>query len=355
MKTIDGDNLRLPKEHTMDAMSHNTAGEGPSGLVRHRVRGRSRWLVLRVLVAWCVGLVTCAVVVAGGAGAGVPSAAAAAGPKCVFKGPSAVFGQLVTNESPGGTVNIDCKGFPANHPYLLVEASLLVAIDPAAAPLLQGQTTSLPGLLSVIDALPELNPLSIAFPTSNSSGVLDYNYQIPTSNPPDPNATCPPTTPEINSGLIGCAVAMIDLESFKPVTIGTCVLQYYGTPLLPPPPTLALSKSIATPGQYVGVSDAPGAKTFWWVATLVSLYASLGGGSSGGPIPVVVKVKGHPAITNAAVTPASYDGSTLTPPQLSGVFLVGKPGKLTIKVSLKATLLGLTISNLATAKLRVFR
>ena len=340
----------------MDARNENTSGEGPSGPVRHRVRGRVRNLALRVLVAWCMVLVTCAVVVAGGAGAGLPSAAAAAGPKCVFKGPSAVFGQLVINEAPGGTVNIDCTGFPANHPYLLVEASLLVAIDPAAAPLLQGQTTSLPGLLAVISALPELNPQSIAFPTSNAQGVLDYNYQIPKSSPPDPNATCPPTTAEINAGLIGCAVAMIDLESFKPVTIGTCVLQYYGDPLLPPAPTLALSKSTAIQGQSVAVSDAPGAKTFWWLATLVSLYANLGGGSSsGGPIPVEVKIKGHRATTDAAVTPASYNGTTLTPPQLSGTFVARSNGKLNVKVSLKATLLGLAISNLATAKLKVMR
>jgi len=65
---------------------------------------------------------------------------------------------------------VSCKHFATNHPYLLVEASLLVAIDPAAAPLLQGDATSLPGLLAIISALPELNATSVAFPTTNSSG-----------------------------------------------------------------------------------------------------------------------------------------------------------------------------------------
>ena len=134
-----------------------------------------------------------------------------------------------------------------------MEASLLVAIDPAAAPLLQGDATSLPGLLAVIDALPELNPTSVAFPTSNSSGDINYNYTVPTTQPPDPNATCPPTTEEDNSGLIGCAVAMIDLETFKPVTVGTFVIEYKGQPFLPGNPTLALSTTTAHEGQYVQV------------------------------------------------------------------------------------------------------
>ncbi len=39
---------------------------------------------------------------------------------------------------------IQCSGMGTAHPYLVLEVSLLLAVDPAAAPLLQGQITSLP-------------------------------------------------------------------------------------------------------------------------------------------------------------------------------------------------------------------
>jgi hypothetical protein len=324
-----------------------------SASATHRVRGRTRRLRLRVLLAASVALVSCTVAIAGG-GAGLVSAAAAAAPapSCVFKGPA--FGQLVLGVTAGESINVDCKNFPDNHPYLLVEASLLVAVDPNAAPLLEGQATSVPGLLAIIAALPELNALSVAFPTSNSSGVLDYNYTVPSTQPPDPNATCPPTTEELNSGLIGCAVAMIDLESFKPVVAGTFVLSYKGDPLFPPDPTLSLSTTHPTDGQRVLVSDSPGAKTFWWLSTLVSLEAGLSGGGGGtGPIPVTVRTGGRKPVSNAAVTPATYNGTTFTPPKLSGGFIAKGGGRQNVKVTLSATLLGFGLSNAATAKIKV--
>ena len=334
----------------MDARTDTVAGSPGSREPAGRVRnpGRRAW---RVLVAWSVALVTCAVVVTGG-GSRLPGAAAAAAPSCVFTGPA--IGQLVLSVSYGESINLNCKNFPANHPYLLVEASLLVAIDPAAKPLLTGQATSVPGLLAVIAALPELNPLSVAFPTSNSSGVLNYNYKVPSSQPPDPNATCPPTTLELHSGLIGCAVAMIDLESFKPVVTGTFVLNFKAQPLFQPDPTLYLSPNSATVGQHVSVSDFPGAQSYWWLATLVSLEANLSGsGGSSGPIPVVVKSGGRKTASKAVVTPASYNGTTFTPPKLSGYFVAKVKGRHAVNVSLNANLLGIAVSNVASARIKV--
>ncbi|HVA02441.1 MAG TPA: hypothetical protein VMU64_01735 [Acidimicrobiales bacterium] len=326
-----------------------------SGRTSHstsRVRGRARGSALRVLLAACVALVTCVVTIGAGAGSGMPVAAAAAGPTCKFNGPA--IGALVLNVTPGDVINIDCKRFPDSHPYLLIETSLLVAIDPAAAPLLTGQATSVPGLLAIIAALPEMNATSVAFPTSNSKGVLDYNYTVPRTQPLDPNATCPPTTEELNSGLIGCAVAMIDLESFKPVTQGTFVLNYKGQPYFPPSPTMAISTDHALQGQSVSLRDAPGAKTFWWLATLVSLYSNLGGsGGSTGPIPVAVRLGGKRAATNAAVTPATYSNEVFTPPVLAGHFIAKGRGWLKLKVSLNAKLIGIAVSNSAETRIRV--
>ena len=99
---------------------------GPGDVCRHR-----RWL---------------------GAGIGnVP--VAAAGPSCVFTGP-AIGAAGPQRDACGESINLNCKNFPANHPYLLVEASLLVAIDPAASATAHGQATSVPGLLAIIAAFP---------------------------------------------------------------------------------------------------------------------------------------------------------------------------------------------------------
>jgi hypothetical protein len=334
----------------MDASPTGADRPRASHRARRGTAGATARKSARVLGAVSVGLVVCVGTLTGAVGAAPPAASAAAAPSCAFSSPS--FGQLVLDVTPGESINVDCKNFPTNHPYLLVEASLLVAVDPNAKPLLEGQATSVPGLLAIIAALPELNALSVAFPTSDSSGVLNYNYTVPTSQPPDPNATCPPTTEELNSGLIGCAVAMIDLESFKPVVVGTFVLSYKGDPLFPADPTLHLSTTHAVRGQRVLVSDIPGAKTFWWLSTLVSLEAGLSGGSGTGPIPVVVRAGGK-AISNAVVTPASYDGITFTPPALSGGFIARGHGRENVKVTLGAVLLGFGLSNAATAKMSV--
>jgi hypothetical protein len=333
----------------MDTPSTAGAERNSAGGSLHR-RIRPRVWAGRGFVALCVLLTTCAVTIGAVATSAAP-AGAAAGPACTFPSPS--FSQLVLNVSLGESLHLHCTGMGDDHPYLLIEASLLVAIDPAAAPLLQGKATSLPGLLAIISALPELNPLSVAFPESNSSGVLDTNYTVPTSQPPDPNATCPPTAEELASGLIGCAVAMIDLETFKPVVPGTMVLNFKGDPLFPlTNPTVGLSTTTATKGQHVTISDAKGATTYWWLATLVDLEANLGGGGgSAGPIPVKVKVSGHKGV--GSVAPATYNGTTLTPPKLSGSFTAKGRGREKVNVTLSANLLGFGLSIAGSAKLNV--
>jgi hypothetical protein len=295
-----------------------------------------------------------AVTLVGVATAGAPVAGAAAAPTCVFNG-GGIFGPLVVNVTAGESINIDCKNFPDNHPYLLITTSLLVAVDPAAKPLLTGQVTSLPGLLGVIAALPEMNATSTAFPTSNGSGVLDTNYTVPTSQATDPNATCPPTTEQLRSGLIGCAVAMIDLESFKPVVEGTMVLSYKGQQIFQPNPTLKLAPTVVKAGQKVSLSDIPGATTYWWLATLVDLESNLGGGGGGGSgvYPVTVTGVGKKVVNTGIVTPASYNGSVFTPPKLSGYFIPKGKGRKKVTVTLATTLLGFGLSNQATGKILV--
>ncbi len=173
-----------------------------------------------------------------------PAAAAtpAASPACTFNGGTL---PIVTGVTAGSQVQLNCTGLAPLHPYLLMEISLVIGIDPAAAGLLSGNVTSLAGLESALSALGLLNAGSLAFPISDLNGNLVTTYTVPSSQAADSNASCPPSPEEFNSGLIGCALAMVDLTSFKAVGAGSGVLEYLGDPFLPSTPTL-----VVTPKQY---------------------------------------------------------------------------------------------------------
>ncbi len=293
------------------------------------------------------------------AGVATAPAAAAASPQCTFNGSSL---PIVTGASAGEKIAVSCTGLPPLHPYLVMETSLLLGIDPKAAPLLSGQLVSVPGLLSLLSSLPEVNVGALSFPLSGLGGDLDFTYTLPSTQAADPNAKCPPSTAQINAGLIGCALATIDLTSFKPVGAGSAVIEYAGDPLFPPGPTLALSTATATRGQSVAVGDAPGATTYWWLSTLLALEGLLGGGSAPTPTVTATLTSAEGVATTAAnaiqVAPAVYDHSVLTPPKISGTFTVPAKkirGPQTVRVTYQASLLGFPLSNTASAPLRIGR
>ncbi len=283
------------------------------------------------------------------------SPSASTGPKCTFNGSSL---PLVTGESAGSKIAVDCTGLPPLHPYLLVGASLVLAIDPAAAPLLSGQLTSFSGLMALLTALKEIDLPSAITPISDLFGNLNVSWTVPSFQPLDPNASCPPTQQEFNSGLLGCALAMIDLTSFKPVGAGSALFEYAGFPLLPPKPTMALSASKAVQKQLVSVSDANGATTYWWLPTLSALESALVTGAGSAPkvtVTLVQKGKSFPAPSTAHVTAATYNGGVFTPPVLSGGFTVPTTvtGLVTVDLRLTAPLDGIPLANTASAPLLI--
>lgn len=289
--------------------------------------------------------------------AGPAEAAGASGPACTFNGSPL---PIVTGAAAGEKVVVSCTGLPPLHPYLMMETSLLLGIDPKAAPLLSGSIVSLQGLLSLLAALPEINPAALTFPISDLFGDLDFTYTLPSSHALDPNAVCAPTTAQINAGLIGCALATIDLTSFKPVGAGSAVIQYIGDPVFPPNPTLALSTPNATVGEAVTVADRPGATTYWWLSTLGALESLLGGGAAPPPTITVTLTNATSSVTapNAiTVSPAVYNNPVLTPPKISGSFTVPRKatGKRTVTVTYVSQLLGFDLANSATAPLKVSR
>jgi len=285
-----------------------------------------------------------------------PAAATTPAPaSCLFEGASL---PIVFSATPGSKVNIDCTGLTPLHPYLVFETSLLLAIDPKAAPLLEGDVTSVPGLLALISALPEINPLALTFVHSTAKGNLNDNYTLPKTNAPDPNATCPPSGTQFRAGLIGCGLTMIDLTTFKPVAAGSGLVQYVNEPFTPAATaTLSLSTASAAPGATVDVSDASGAKTWWWLSTLTSLLGLLGGGSA--PTTLHVRVsngtKSVLAANTITVAPAVYNAPTLTPPKLSGSFTVpaGITGNVKVSVNYSASLEVFPLDNAASAPLNI--
>ncbi len=284
-----------------------------------------------------------------------PSGAATSGPACTFNKGTL---PIVTGVSTGKVIAISCTGLQPLHPYLLAETSLLAGVDPKAKAALSGGITSVTGLLGALEALKEINMDALAFPISDLNGDLNTTWTVPSSQPLDPNASCPPSTAEFNEGLIGCALAMLDLTSFKPVGAGSAVMQWTGEGFLPPPPTLALSASKGKAGQTVNVGDAPGHTSFWWISTLSSLVALLGGSAS----PPAVKVsfgkgaKAVPVVSTATVTPAVYTNSVLTPPVLSGSFTVPTVPLTTtskINVTQGLTVFGFPLGNSASASFKI--
>lgn len=306
---------------------------------------RFRWASTRVVVVILVGALT-----AIGLSGVVPAGAAPAVPACTFDGSSL---PLIIGASNGQKIALNCTGLSPLHPYLVMEVSLLLGIDPKAAPLLTGNVTSLAGLMALLAALPEINPAALAFPFTDLSGHLKYSYTLPTSHALDPKATCAPSNAELNMGLIGCALATIDLTTFKVVAAGSGLVNYKGQSLFAPEPTLALSTKTATPGQVVHVSDAPGATTYWWLATLGSLLGLLGSSAPPPVVTVSLASSGHSstAANKITVAPAVYNYPVLTPPKIAGGFTVpAVHGAEKVTVTYAGSLLSFTLFNIASAR-----
>jgi hypothetical protein len=290
--------------------------------------------------------------------AAAPAASAASPvPYCSFGGSGL---PIVMNVQAGRVIPVSCTGLTPNNPYVFLQASLLIGIDPQAKALLSGGSDLSPALfLAALAAVPKINPATITVQLSDGNGKLAFDYTVPSSQAPDPNATCPPSKVQFNSGLIGCALAMIDLVTQKPVGAGSAVLEYSGFSFLPPAPTLALSAKKVVRGQSVVASDRPGATSFWWVSTLAALNNLLTGGNSTPKVTVALGPKNPKkrtlAVSNVTAAAATYSNGVFTPPKLFGSFKI--PGTLAggkkVWVTVSQNVLGIGLSNSAVGVVRI--
>jgi hypothetical protein len=314
---------------------------------------RGRWI--RVFTATTVAAVLCTTIGVSGSASAVTTGGSDATATCTFNG---VAFALIQGVKLGKKIDISCTGLPALHPYLVVEVSLLAAVDPQAAAALSGDIASPSGVLGAIAAVPEINLHSAAFPVSDTSGNLTEDWTVPTAQATDPNATCPPSRQQYNSGLLGCAIAMIDLTSGGDVGAGSALMEFKGFPELPPEPALSLSTATATAGQAVSVGGVTYKKvnkdTYWWLPTLEALDALLGGA---GPTPVINVTVGGVTVDSSGITitTASYNGTTFTPPAISGSFTVppGVTGSQLVAITINTSILGLPLGNSALAPIDI--
>jgi hypothetical protein len=169
----------------------------------------------------------------------------------------------------------------------------------------------------------------------------------------DPNATCAPSTAQINDGVFGCAIAVATAQQ-APVP-GAEYLMTYASQSTPAAPTIVATQTTGSAGSLVNVADAPSANGHWWGNSLAFVQAALAG-VSGGVAPGTCGASGGYGSTPTsyvkanwfaanATTPLSegatgvsisnvcYDGKTLNGPVLSGTLAVpatATPGSYTV-------------------------
>ncbi len=158
----------------------------------------------------------------------------------------------------------------------------------------------------------------------------------------DANAACPPTQAQINAGLFGCAIAVVN-GSLAPLPGGEFLMTYAGQPL-PNSPTITATPLKGGAGTVVTLADTNAANKYWWgnaieavqaaalSTTPVATPTSCTTGSGYGNVPtafLAVKWFSSPTVTPinggaAGVTISNdcYDGTTLFAPKLSGTTTV---------------------------------
>lgn len=232
-------------------------------------------------------------------------------------------------------IAIDCN--TSSGAALAVEASLLSSI---------GSSNVIPN--GEVDTS-ALAPFAAAAtdtgcPASTAGSCETTTFAVPaTYSAADPNATCPPSAAQINDGVFGCAIAVVNAQQ-TPVAGAEYMLQYASQTTAPNPPTIAALQSKGSAGSQINVSDAAGATGSWWgnanqvvqalaTGTAVALPPSTcgtGGGYGNVPSPFLnvlwyaagstTPIQGSAA--GVTISNNCYTGSTLNGPVLGGTIPV---------------------------------
>jgi hypothetical protein len=256
-----------------------------------------------------------------------PAAATPVSPStssCTYNGsPSAVLGVAA-----GTSVSISCTGLPASASIAVVQASGLAGVaSPSNA--VSGFVDTSHLVIASSDATGAFSATFVVHATGDAT-----NPFTPTNG--DANATCPPSQAQINSGLVGCAIALASVATQAELNAGTLV---FASQAAPASPTLALIPNANVfPGNALTASDAA-ATGHWWGAPLTGAPNAAAG------VPgFTTTVGGVTATNNLSASPAAYctgvapaagvtpsplcsgvAAGSLVPPALSGSITVPTP------------------------------
>jgi IPT/TIG domain len=244
--------------------------------------------------------------------AGTATGAAAAAPdaaSCTFNGVAG--GGVVTGVTPGGSISMACTGLPDNASVSFLESSPLAGIV----------------VPSDDDAdLVDLATLSTVTTTATGTLPAGTAFSVPTTfKASDKNGVCGPTQAQINAGLIGCQLVVVDVAT--ETSYANVALSYAADPAPQNPSSVTLGSGSAEPGQAVTLSNGSGSGGWWGNGyDKTSLTASdIKVGSIDSPS------------TDATISAASYaeKTKTLSAPAISGSFTVpcGVGGAQTVTVT----------------------
>jgi len=281
------------------------------------IRSRPRATRKVILTLGAIGLVSAASIVQAWPASGTPIPPSTS--DCSYSNAATAPNSAnVTGVTPGSTITIDCA------------AGTL----PASSLLVIAETSGLAGIISPSSAeLNEADLAAISIVSSAADGSLHATFTVPKSfAAADPNAVCPPTQAQINTGLT-CDLVTVSLAGLQPLNEAMLAYEGQGTPNAP---TLRGTFTINRGKKTVTASDAPGAcptpptaeSHCWWGAPVTgapnptafggipALAARISMLSTSGDLSV------SPAVYCAAGATASVcsglPAGTLAPPSLSG-------------------------------------
>ena len=295
------------------------------------------------------------VAVASAAGATAPHISGAPCTTSVTAGTGTVVGSFIVGVTAGSTqITIDCNH--AAGAAFAAEASMLGEVGTIGV-----------GLPSVADtsaiATFSAKSTDTGCPAGTPGSCDVATFAVPaTFAAGDPQATCPPTSAELNAGLFGCVLAAATAAQ-QPLAGAEYLLTYATQTTLPAAPTIAATVATGPPGSTVTISDAAANSGYWWgnavqfnqalalgaaPATPPSTCANGGYGNVPAPFLLVnwfangsaTAVPGSAA--GVTISNNCYDGKVLAAPVLGGTIPV--PASLTVGTTYTAYLCELNVT-----------
>ncbi len=259
--------------------NYSTAGDETSVMPHSRKHTRQRYgslsrsghntiqRFMRASLAWLAAFGAVLSIVGGAliATGSVASATTVAPQDCSFNGITTTLNPTklgILDTNAGSSVTVKCSNLGGSPlAYASGQASPLGLIAEC-----NGSACSSSNAQTMFENEADLNSAGYEQCLFGCSSTWNFTYKVPSpfksggsagggiiTAKGDPNAACPPTQQQVNVGLPGCALAVIDTN---PDLWGLVLMNYSSGQLQPMAPKITLGSSSTTPGGKVTVADA---------------------------------------------------------------------------------------------------